>query len=134
MEETHRRGSCTVSMGLAFLLVVVTCLPTTGPANAAGGQWEWQNPLSQGNGLIAVWGSSSSDVFAVGWSGTILHYDGSAWSAMSSGATTWLNGVWGSSGSDVFAVGRNGAILHYGEGSAQYVVFLPVILKHSRGP
>ena len=49
------------------------------------------------------------DVFAVGsngyTSGIILHYNGSAWSAMTSGTTNSLNGVWGSSGSDVFAVG-----------------------------
>ena len=45
-----------------------------------------------------VWGSSGSDVFAVGNGGTILHYDGSAWSAMTSGTTFALNGVWGSSG------------------------------------
>jgi hypothetical protein len=63
--------------------------------------------------LFDVWGSSGSDVFAVGESGTILHYDGLAWSAMSSGTSYWLFGVWSSSGSDVFAVGWNGTILHY---------------------
>jgi hypothetical protein len=62
----------------------------------------------------SVWGSSSSDVFAVGNSGTILHYDGSTWSAMTSGTTSFLSGVWGSSATDVFAVGDGGTILHYG--------------------
>jgi hypothetical protein len=63
--------------------------------------------------LQGIWGSSSTDVFAVGTSGTILHYNGSTWSSMTSGTTNALNGVWGSSPSDVFAVGSNGAILHY---------------------
>jgi hypothetical protein len=63
--------------------------------------------------LYGVWGSSGSDVFAVGSAGTILHYDGTAWSAMSSNTTERLRGVWGSSGSDVFAVGDRGTILHY---------------------
>jgi len=36
--------------------------------------------------LFGVWGSSSSDVFAVGYYGTVLHYNGSAWSAMTAGA------------------------------------------------
>ena len=56
--------------------------------------------------LYGVWGSSGSDVFAVGGNGTILHYNGSAWSSMTSGTTNNLLGVWGSSGSDVFAVGE----------------------------
>ena len=38
------------------------------------------------HGFESVWGSSGSDVFAVGGIGTILHYDGKAWSDMSSGA------------------------------------------------
>jgi hypothetical protein len=60
-----------------------------------------------------VWGSSGSDVFAVGHFGAIVHYDGSSWSTMTSGTTESLYGVWGSGGSDVFAVGWGGTILHY---------------------
>ncbi|MGP8078886.1 MAG: hypothetical protein ACLPVI_00035 [Dehalococcoidales bacterium] len=58
-------------------------------------------------------GSSSSDIFVVGSGGIILHYDGNAWSIMTSGTTDILVGVWGSSQSEVFAVGYNGTILHY---------------------
>jgi len=65
------------------------------------------------NTLYGVWGSSGTDVFAVGASGVILHYNGVTWSPMTSGATQWLHGVWGSSGTDVFAVGSGGIILHY---------------------
>jgi hypothetical protein len=52
-------------------------------------------------------------VFALDYYGTILHYDGSIWTPMTSGTTNGLGGVWGSSGSDVFAVGSGGTILHY---------------------
>ena len=76
--------------------------------------WVWQNPLPQGNNLSGVWGSSGSDVFAVGVGGTILHYNGGVWTTMTSGVTNSLFGVWGSSGSDVFAVGTGGTILHFG--------------------
>jgi hypothetical protein len=71
-------------------------------------------------------------VFAVGWEGTIVHYDGAAWSAMSSGTTNDLSGVWGSSGSDVFAVGGGGTILHY-SGPAERV-YLPVDIKPNSCP
>jgi hypothetical protein len=77
------------------------------------------------NDLDGVWGSSGSDVFAVGYDGTILHYDGSDWSSMTSGTSNWLEVVWGSSGSNVFAVGEGGTILHH---SAD--IFLPLILRN----
>jgi uncharacterized repeat protein (TIGR01451 family) len=63
--------------------------------------------------LYGVWGSSGGDVFAVGSDGTIVHYDGAAWSAMDSGTTESLRGVWGSASTDVFAVGSDGTIVHY---------------------
>ena len=63
--------------------------------------------------LLAIWGSSATDVFAVGSGGTILHYNGSAWSAMNSGTANQLSAIWGSSATDVFAVGLYGTILHY---------------------
>jgi PKD repeat protein len=72
------------------------------------------------------WGSSGSDVFAVGLFGTILHYDGATWSAMSSGTAKYLLGVWGSSGSDVFAVGWEGTILHYSVPMAVQFVASPI--------
>lgn len=61
--------------------------------------------------LHGVWSRSSSDAFAVGDGGKILHYDGSNWNAETSGTTSSLTGVWGS-GSSVFAVGASGTILH----------------------
>jgi hypothetical protein len=84
----------------------------------AGDDW---NSMTSGatHPLYAVWGSSSSDVFAVGDYGTILHYDGSSWSPMTSGTTSHLRGVWGSSSSDVFFVGGGGIILHYSAAAAQ---------------
>ena len=64
-------------------------------------------------GLGAVWGSSGTDVFAVGPFGTILHYNGTEWSTMTSGTSSNISSVWGSSATDVFAVGELGNILHY---------------------
>jgi hypothetical protein len=102
-----KRAVATWALAAALLLA----LGSAG-VQAQNGAWEWQNPLLQGHHLYGVWGSSGSDVFAVG-DYTILHYDGADWSPMDSGATGWLGGVWGSSDSDVFAVGQRGTILHY---------------------
>jgi len=81
----------------------------------------WQPmPIGETYWLTSVWGNSGSDVFVVGPSGhetpgtgTILHYNGIAWSAMKNRTDYGLTGVWGASGSDVFAVGPGGTILHY---------------------
>jgi hypothetical protein len=58
-----------------------------------------------------VWGSSPSDVYAVGHpifkaDESIFHYDGSSWSKLPPPKTSYLNAVFGSSKSDVFAVGN----------------------------
>ncbi|MBF0497110.1 MAG: hypothetical protein HQK58_11145, partial [Deltaproteobacteria bacterium] len=63
--------------------------------------------------LSGIWGSSGTDIFAVGTSGTIMHYDGNLWTAMTSNTTKTLLSVWGSSSTDVFAVGEDGVIMHY---------------------
>jgi len=63
--------------------------------------------------LQGVWGTGPTDVFAVGAGGTILHWDGAAWTPMSSPTSKSLGAVWGSSTSDVFAVGAGGTIVHW---------------------
>jgi hypothetical protein len=69
--------------------------------------------------LWSIWGSSATDVWAVGDNGTILHYNGTNWTNASSATLEVLNRVWGSSSSDVWAVGGyttgtdlRGTILH----------------------
>jgi hypothetical protein len=61
--------------------------------------------------LYGLWGSSQNDIFAVGKSGAILHYDGSIWSSETSSTSADLRAVWGAGG-EVFAVGAGGTILH----------------------
>ena len=101
-----------VLLALVFVVVSLSAAVSAAAIVSPDG-WGWQNPFPQGNGLLGAWGSSLSDVFAVGYGGTVLHYNGSAWGPMASGTTNQLLGVWGSSPSDVFAVGNWGTILHY---------------------
>lgn len=64
-----------------------------------------------GADLNAVWGTSTSNVFAVGDGGTTVHFDGDSWRLMESGTSADLLDVWGWSGDKVWAVGRAGTIL-----------------------
>lgn len=82
------------------------------PASSFAGWVQIQSP-APGKSLYGVWGSSASDVFAVGEGGTIIHYDGTSWSQMPGATTQKLYGVWGSAGDDVFASGADGTIIHY---------------------
>ena len=55
--------------------------------------------------LHGLWGSGPSDIWAVGWSGTILHWNGTAWTSVSSPPAAFSS-VWGSGPNDVWAVGN----------------------------
>jgi hypothetical protein len=81
--------------------------------------------------LAEVWGSSASDVFAVGEvetdggenvAGVILHYDGTAWQPQLQEDDLRFRAVWGSSATDVYAVGFHflspGAVVFHYDGSA----------------
>ncbi len=98
----------------AITLTIVLCLFSLN-AFAQGDLDNWTDkstPLT--NWLFDVWGSSNTDVYAVGNEGRIFHYDGS-WSSipMDNPDNDTLYGIWGASATDIFAVGANGTILHF---------------------
>ena len=103
---------------VVVLLCAAASVVHAAPVCSSDG-WCWSNPLPQGNSLYSAWGSASNDVWAVGWAagpvgegGTILHWDGSGWSAFTNGTGPYLTGVWGSASNDVWTVGAGGTILH----------------------
>jgi NAD kinase len=51
--------------------------------------------------------------FAVGAGGTILHYDGTSWTAQASGTTNDLYFVAVLDSSDAYALGAGGTVVHY---------------------
>ncbi len=93
--------------GVAGHALVTVSVPGVAPLTS----WAYDNPPSAD--YVDVWGTSSSDVFAVGYDGTIVHYNGETWSPMTSGTTARLYGVWGTSSTDVYVVGHDGTILHH---------------------
>jgi hypothetical protein len=99
----------------------------------AGGAWMPDAMPGPPAVLTGVWGSSDQQVFAVGHmssvsaSPIIIRYDGSAWSALTSCATSSapcidpaadmmnisLGGVSGRSANDIYAVGDSGTVIHF---------------------
>lgn len=62
-----------------------------------------------------VWGTADDDLFAVGGSGLLAHYDGSRWTPFDppDGFDRDFHGVFGFSSDDVYAVGDRGTIVHF---------------------
>lgn len=74
---------------------------------------EWcpvTTPLDPDLGLASVWGSGPSDVWAVGAAGSVLHWDGTAWTAASVGTSQALYAVWGTGPNDVWIASSPGVI------------------------
>lgn len=62
--------------------------------------------------LYGIWGSSPNDIWAVGFAGRILRWNGTVWSPVTSVSSGTLARVRGSAGNDVWAVG-NQTLLRY---------------------
>jgi len=92
---------------LSTLLFFLLLIPF--PAFSSG----W-TPMESGttNYLRGVCGSAGDDVFAAGYKGTVLHYDGKTWNPVKSGTDKDLMDIWDSGGTEAIAVGLNGTILH----------------------
>ncbi|OJY25089.1 MAG: hypothetical protein BGO98_08790 [Myxococcales bacterium 68-20] len=69
-------------------------------------------PLSPFHVLMALWGTSKNDVWAVGSGGTIMHYDGNAWSLTPTGIKNTFFDIWGSGPNDIWVVSSTEVILH----------------------
>ncbi|MDD3814611.1 MAG: hypothetical protein PHZ02_08190 [Desulfocapsaceae bacterium] len=70
------------------------------------------DPANQWGELNSVSGSSTSNVLAVGSSGRILRYQGSAWSSMTTIPEYTIYDLWHDSDTSLCAVGENGLIIH----------------------
>jgi hypothetical protein len=107
-------GACTGSGACVLTASSRQTVTATFPARSCTpDSWCWYNALPQGNFLLGIWGTAANDIWAVGYGGTFLHYDGSSWQVVPSDATNDLFSVRGSSPSEIWAVGRGGALWHY---------------------
>lgn len=76
--------------------------------------------------LWGIWGSSASDLWAVGDAGTILRGNGTTWTKVTSPTTQPLYGVWGTSSTNVWAVGAASTILRW-DGTSWKTVAAPTV-------
>ncbi|MBF7052484.1 glycosyl hydrolase [Halomonas sp. KAO] len=99
----------------------------TGAPDAVGQQWERMS-VPTNLPLHGLWGPSPDRLIAVGWMGTILHYDGAEWHQQRGGLVddegrfapcsenTPLFAIDGNAAGEAWAVGDDGMILHYDGG------------------
>jgi hypothetical protein len=92
-------------------------LPTPLVAFYNGISWTTDRTLPTSNYLRAVWAAAPNDVWAVGDSGAIIHFDGNDWTSSPSGVTQHLYAITGA-GNTLWAAGTGGVILRkVGSGS-----------------
>ena len=84
------------------------------------GVWTELPPTASPQDLHGVWASGPNDIFASGSNGTVMHYDGTSWTKLTTGTTAPLHTVWGSSPTDVYFGGGdiNGSLLLHYDGSS----------------
>ena len=90
----------------------------TGIAGLGGG-WNTESspqPEAPGTPLYSVFMVSSTEGWAVGAGGMILHYFGGAWNTFTSPVSTPLRSVFMISPTEGWAVGDGGIIIHYSGG------------------
>lgn len=78
----------------------------------------------------SIWGASPTDVWAVGVDGrgSVLHFDGTAWTSQPLQVTARggsFDGVWGASAGDIWVVGSWGNLLHFGKTTGWTIVPSP---------
>lgn len=108
------------------LLGTVACSEDTGDGDAGimedagpGPVWVREEVPTDAD-MLAIWGRSATEVYAVGWDGTVVRYDGLTWSLETTSATVPLTGVHGiptdpedpmAPPGPLFAVGWDGVLL-----------------------
>ena len=77
-----------------------------------GTSWSVVQEIKAEAGAHAVWSSSATDVLVGQTIPPLLHFDGGAWSPMTTPSQSPIYGLWGTAANDVFAVTDN-VILHF---------------------
>jgi hypothetical protein len=86
-------------------------------AGSDAGAVVWTPYLIPGQTIFeGVWGTHADDAWAVGTTGTIVHFGAAGeprWEPQAPVVAVNLHGIWGSAKDDVWVVGDRGRVLHY---------------------
>ncbi len=96
---------------LVDTLARATLIPNNSPCR----QWSAQDSGSP-EALYGIWGSGPSDVYAVGFSGTMLHFDGQQWNELPPvpfGEEPHFGEIWANGPEDILVCDRDGPICHW---------------------
>ncbi len=77
---------------------------------------DWKNSglgMNTQEVLLDMWGSSATDIYAVGHLGGIYHFDGAQWSLNTGAAQTTLWGIGGASASEIYIAAEGGLVLAF---------------------
>jgi hypothetical protein len=100
----HVPGFGDIAVGASGGIVRLTTTPALGFIDLRSGT---------DRDLTGTFGSSPTDMWAVGLAGTVLHYDGQMVAVVPAGTSVNLTDVWGTGPGDVWAVGEAGTVLHH---------------------
>jgi photosystem II stability/assembly factor-like uncharacterized protein len=97
--------------------------------HTTNGGTTWSKISTGANGAAAffdVWGTSATDVYAVGDFGTLVHGSGSSWTKVGIGGGNGpsINCIWGASASEVYLFNVNGGV-YKGAGTSFSTVTKP---------
>jgi hypothetical protein len=77
------------------------------------GSWTRVTPSNVSAAILTgVWGTAEH-VFATGYSGALLHFDGTAWKQVNFTSDPRFNAIAGSGADNVISVGENGTVVRY---------------------
>ena len=98
---------------IVVILMGALCVSILPIVNASGDvvPLNWTSPTT--NILMSVHMVSSNDGWAVGYYGTIIHWDGTNWTNVTSPTTSHLHSVFAVNANDGWAVGEYGTIIRW---------------------
>ena len=77
------------------------------------GSWAEDTPIPTTQHLRDVWGASADDIWAVGLTGVLNHWNGVEWTKIDGPTGSGLESIWGRSADEIYASGANGTIVKW---------------------